>query len=189
MCTIVPFRVSVCATDLSTGRWASCKVPETFFMPSPLSLDLRVSGILLGEQVTVDKKVCVCLRTGDRSVLLPLSVKCSHFRGRNIFVQCFLGDQCVNASSGDEDLKNTDATALPSVVRDAVLAWAAGTRVSARPAEAEWHDAVAADLKHQALSWRHALVLAERERHGPAASAHRLAPLRVYIRDLALMGK
>ena len=77
----------------------------------------------------------------------------------------------MNASSGDEDLKNTDATALPSVVRDAVLAWAAGTRVSARPAEAEWHDAVAADLKHQALSWRHALVLAERERREQRAQS------------------
>lgn len=86
----------------------------------------------------------------------------------------------------DDAPREEDAAALPAAVRAAVLEWAAGVRSSARPTSAAWHDGVAAELRSRAEGWRHALVLAERERHGPAASAHRLRSMRSSLRALAL---
>ena len=79
--------------------------------------------------------------------------------------------------------------AVPEAVHEAVRAWAATVRATARPREAAWHDDVATQLRDRTADWRHALVLAERVRHGPAASMHRLRPMRQAVRAFALRGR
>lgn len=48
-----PHRVSVCATEPTTGHWTSSGAPETFFMPVPSTLELSVTGVVLAERVSI----------------------------------------------------------------------------------------------------------------------------------------
>jgi hypothetical protein len=71
-----------------------------------------------------------------------------------------------------------------------ITQWVQEQRAGARPADARWHDAVAAALPQAQIAWWRALLDEERERIGDASLTPQLLwPLRPKLRDHALTGE